>query len=92
VDVIGLSYLSGGHQELTQEIVEELEKAGVKDVPVICGGIIPDQDTPEMKALGVREIYGPGTPVERIIEDIQKFAGARNRAGPDPRQESTPPK
>ncbi len=77
VDVIGLSYLCGAHQSLTQEILKELQKNGLGDVAVICGGIIPGEDIEQMKAIGVKEIYGPGTPMERIIKGIHELAESR---------------
>ena len=78
VDIIGLSYLCGGHQSWTKEIVDGLEKMDLEDVTVICGGIIPDEDMGQMEAMGVKGIYGPGTDMEKIIEDIQGFADARS--------------
>jgi methylmalonyl-CoA mutase C-terminal domain/subunit len=79
VDIIGLSYLCGGHQSWTQEILDGLEKMGLEDVTVICGGIIPEEDMEQMETMGVKGIYGPGTDMEKIIEDIQGFAEAKSR-------------
>ncbi|MFH1349321.1 MAG: cobalamin B12-binding domain-containing protein [Pseudomonadota bacterium] len=73
VDIIGLSYLCGAHLSLTGEILEELKVRGLDDVPVICGGIIPDDDIAQMKAIGVKAVYGPGTPLEEIIEDVRNL-------------------
>lgn len=73
VDIIGLSFLCGAHLELTQDIVEELNHHGAESLPVICGGIIPDEDFAQLKSLGIKEIYGPGTSIQIIIEDIQKY-------------------
>jgi methylmalonyl-CoA mutase C-terminal domain/subunit len=78
VDIIGLSYLSGAHQSLTREILDELRARGLQDVPVICGGIIPDEDLAEMAAIGVQGTYGPGTPMETIIEDIKRLVASEN--------------
>ncbi|MEM3623518.1 MAG: cobalamin B12-binding domain-containing protein [Candidatus Bathyarchaeia archaeon] len=70
VDVIGLSILSGAHKALFPRIMELLKEKGLTDVMVFAGGIIPDEDVPEMKKLGIKEIFGPGTPTEKIIEFI----------------------
>jgi len=77
VDIIGLSFLCGAHRELTKEILEELNQKGLEGVPVICGGIIPDEDIAHMKSLGVKEIYGPGTAMQTMIKEIRKFADSK---------------
>lgn len=79
VDVIGLSFLCGAHQSLTQEIVKDLHKNGLDDVAIICGGIIPEEDVGPMREIGVNGIYGPGTPMTQIVEDIQGFVKSRGR-------------
>jgi methylmalonyl-CoA mutase C-terminal domain/subunit len=73
VDIIGLSFLCGAHLELTKDILDELNRKGAGSLPVICGGIIPDEDYVQLKSLGIKEIYGPGTSIQIIIEDIQQF-------------------
>src|SRR5690349_5536670 len=60
VDVIGLSILSGAHLAIFPKIFAQLEGAGLPDVLVIAGGTIPDEDVPQLKALGVAEVFGPG--------------------------------
>lgn len=80
VDVIGLSFLCGTHQLLTQEIVDGLHKNGLDDVAIICGGIIPKEDIEPMRKIGVNGIYGPGTPMTKIVEDIQGFVKSRGRS------------
>lgn len=77
VDVIGLSILSGAHQTLFPKIMELLEQRGLTDVLVIAGGIIPEEDTPEMKRLGIKEIFRPGTPTEEIVNFISENAPER---------------
>jgi methylmalonyl-CoA mutase C-terminal domain/subunit len=67
VDVIGLSILSGAHKALFPRIMELLKQKGLTDVMVFAGGIIPEEDIPEMKKLGIKGIFGPGTPTETII-------------------------
>ncbi|MGQ9506728.1 MAG: cobalamin B12-binding domain-containing protein [Candidatus Bathycorpusculaceae bacterium] len=70
VDVIGLSILSGAHKALFPRIMELLKEKGLTDIMVFAGGIIPDEDVPEMKKLGIKEIFGPGTPTEKIVEFV----------------------
>jgi methylmalonyl-CoA mutase C-terminal domain/subunit len=70
VDVIGLSILSGAHKTLFPRIMELLKKQGLTDVMVFAGGIIPEEDVSEMKKLGIREIFGPGTTTEEIIQYV----------------------
>jgi methylmalonyl-CoA mutase C-terminal domain/subunit len=76
VDIVGLSILSGAHKALFPKIMELLKKKGLTEVIVFAGGIIPEEDIPELKRLGIKEIFGPGTPTEKIIqfvlENVQK--------------------
>ncbi len=75
VDVIGLSILSGAHMTLVPLILELLKANGMEHVKVFLGGIIPDQDVPRLKALGVTGLYGPGSSTDTIVNDIrQSFA------------------
>jgi methylmalonyl-CoA mutase C-terminal domain/subunit len=68
VDVIGLSILSGAHKALFPRIMELLKQKGLTDVMVFAGGIIPEEDIPQLKKLGIKGIFGPGTPTETIIQ------------------------
>ena len=77
VDVIGLSILSGAHTYLVPRIVELLGEAGMDDVLVTVGGIIPEADVPMLNEHGVRGIFGPGTPTEEIVSFIRENAPAR---------------
>ncbi|NIO38416.1 methylmalonyl-CoA mutase [Candidatus Bathyarchaeota archaeon] len=70
VDVIGLSILSGAHKALFPRIMELLKKKGLTDVIVFAGGIIPEEDVQEMKKLGIKEIFGPGTATDRIVQFV----------------------
>jgi methylmalonyl-CoA mutase C-terminal domain/subunit len=72
VDVIGLSILSGAHKTLFPKIMELLKRKGLSEVMVFAGGIIPEEDITEMKKLGIKEIFGPGTPTETIIQSVLK--------------------
>jgi methylmalonyl-CoA mutase C-terminal domain/subunit len=72
VDVIGLSILSGAHTTLFPRIMKLVNKKGLKDVMVFAGGIIPAEDVSEMKKLGIREIFGPGTPTETLVKFVRE--------------------
>jgi methylmalonyl-CoA mutase C-terminal domain/subunit len=80
VDVVGLSILSGAHNVLFPEILRELKERGGEDILVLAGGIIPDKDIPTLKALGIREVFLPGTPTHSLVEYIEREAGARARS------------
>lgn len=67
VDAVGLSVLSGAHMALVPRILELLQKQGQADIPVLLGGIIPDDDEPKLREAGVTEIFGPGTSTQIII-------------------------
>ena len=77
VDVVGLSILSGAHNVLFPEIVKLLKERGGEDILVIAGGIIPDKDIPHLKALGIREIFLPGTPTQTLVGFIRKEVAQR---------------
>lgn len=75
VNVICVSILSGAHNRLFPEIIEGLKSKGAADIPVVGGGVIPEADIAELKALGVKEIFTPGATMKSITEFIQKLAG-----------------
>jgi len=77
VDVVGLSILSGAHNVLFPEILKGLKERGGEDILVLAGGIIPEKDIPHLKALGIREIFLPGTSTQTLVEFIRKEAGER---------------
>ncbi len=70
-DAVGLSILSGAHMTLVPRVVELLRAQGVDDVVVTVGGTIPSDDVPELKALGVAEVFTPGAPTQDIIDFIR---------------------
>src|SRR5215208_3002734 len=74
VQVIGLSILSGAHMALFPRIMEALQERGLDDVLVIAGGTIPKTDIPRIKALGVSEVFGPGTRLATIVDFIRDNA------------------
>jgi len=71
VDVVGLSILSGAHMTLVPRVLELLRANGQEHVLVFVGGIIPEEDVPALLAMGVKAVYGPGTPTQTIVEDIR---------------------
>lgn len=72
VDAIGLSILSGAHMALFPRILELLRQRGLDDVVVFAGGIIPDDDVPVLREMGIREIFTPGTPLSEIVDWVRK--------------------
>ena len=73
VNVIGLSILSGAHMSLVPRILELKKQAGLDDVTVFLGGIIPEADAKALIKLGVKAVYGPGTPTTQVVEDIRNL-------------------
>jgi methylmalonyl-CoA mutase, C-terminal domain len=72
VDVIAMSVLSGAHDYLFPRVMELVKEKGLKDVLVLGGGVIPEEDIPALKAAGISEIFGPGTYTTDIINYIQE--------------------
>ena len=70
VDVIALSILSGAHEFLFPRIMELLREKRIDDILVIGGGIIPDEDIPSLKEIGIAEVFGPGTYTDDIVTYI----------------------
>jgi len=71
VDVVGLSILSGAHIPLSKKVIKKLEELGAKDVIVIVGGVIPEEDIPKLKEIGVAEVFVAGTSIKEIAERIR---------------------
>ena len=71
VDAIGLSILSGAHNVLFPEIMRLLKEQGASEIAVFAGGIIPEQDIPKLKSMGIREIFLPGTPTSTAVNAIR---------------------
>lgn len=70
-DAVGLSILSGAHMTLVPRVIELLREQDVDDVLVTVGGTIPADDIPQLKELGVAEIFTPGTPTQDIVDFIR---------------------
>ncbi len=79
-DAIGLSVLSGAHMTLFRRVIELLDARDARDIVVFGGGIIPDADIPELKAIGVAEIFTPGTPTGRIVEWVSSHISPADAA------------
>jgi methylmalonyl-CoA mutase C-terminal domain/subunit len=75
VDVIGLSMLSGAHLTLAPRVVQLLSQQG-SDIPVVVGGIIPDQDIPRLLSAGVATVLRPGASAEEVAESVRQAASA----------------
>ena len=71
VDAIGLSIMSGAHMTLFPAVIDLLRKQGIDDVVVFGGGIIPQDDIQALKALGVKELFTPGTSTQDIIRFVR---------------------
>ena len=72
VDVVGMSILSGAHMALFPRVMELLHQSGMDDVLVVVGGIIPDEDMPALKEMGIQGVFGPGTPTDQIVGFIRE--------------------
>jgi methylmalonyl-CoA mutase C-terminal domain/subunit len=71
VNVIGLSILSGAHMAIVPRVMQLLRENNMDDVLVLLGGIIPDEDIPQLKELGVGAIFGPGSTTDEIVSVIR---------------------
>jgi methylmalonyl-CoA mutase C-terminal domain/subunit len=76
-DAVGLSVLSGAHMTLFRSVIEQLTDQGVDDVTVFGGGIIPDEDIPELDKLGVAKVFTPGATMDEIVEWVRENVGTR---------------
>ena len=78
VDAIGLSILSGAHMPLMARIMELMAENEMTDVPVFLGGIVPDEDVPRLREMGVTAIFGPGTSLDDVIGQFREAIAARH--------------
>jgi methylmalonyl-CoA mutase C-terminal domain/subunit len=77
VDVIGLSFFSGGYFENVPRLMKLMEQNNMKDVIIIIGGLIPDVDEPELLKMGVKGVFGPGSDLTKFIDMVKSHAEAR---------------
>ena len=82
-DAIGLSILSGSHMTHFPQVLERMKAEGLEDILLFGGGIIPEDDAQKLRDMGVGEIFGPGTPLQRIVEYLQETL-PRLRSGDEP--------
>ena len=73
VDVIGISTLSGSHINLFPEIIRLMNHYSIGDIPFIAGGIIPAEDIPVLKQMGVTEVFPPETPTSEIVDFVKNL-------------------
>lgn len=76
-DIVGLSILSGAHKELCSRVVSLLKEKGIEDLPIIVGGIIPEGDIPELKRMGIKEVFGPGTTTTQVVSCVRELVSHR---------------
>jgi methylmalonyl-CoA mutase C-terminal domain/subunit len=77
VDIVGLSILSGAHLPICKRVIELLREKGMEGVKVFVGGIIPAQDIPELKGIGVAEVFLPGSSTQDVVRLIHDTVPAR---------------
>ena len=77
VDVIALSILSGAHMTLFPKIMELVKKKKLENVLVFAGGIIPQEDVPPLKKIGIAEVFGPGTPTDTLVKFVRESVQKR---------------
>ncbi len=77
VDVIGISTLSGSHINLFPEIFQFMKRYNIADIPFVAGGIIPAEDIPVLKEMGVKEVFPPGTLTSEIVDFIKNLIGVK---------------
>lgn len=80
VDVLGVSLLSAAHLTVMPELVRLCRSAGVADLPIIVGGIIPEEDHAALREIGIGGVFNPGTPMQTIVDAIRDLAAKRRAA------------
>ena len=79
VDVVGLSSLSGAHNYHFPKVVQILKEKGAEDIIVLGGGIIPKEDIAKLKEMGIKEVFGPGTNTQRVVDYILNLLTAKGQ-------------
>lgn len=80
-DILGVSILSGAHMSICRRIANLLQEKKAEDICFVLGGIIPDEDVPELKAMGVQEVFGVGSPLSDIIDYFRQVSKNRRNQG-----------
>ena len=75
VSLIGVSILSGAHNTLIPKLITALKERNGVDIPIVIGGIIPEDDIPGLKELGVVQVFGPGSNTQEIVEFVKDLLG-----------------
>ncbi|MFO0945220.1 MAG: cobalamin B12-binding domain-containing protein [Planctomycetota bacterium] len=78
-DFLGISLLSGAHLTIVPRILEIMKQEGLDDVPVLVGGIIPEDDVSALMDQGVAKVFGPGVPLDEIVQFIEKHVASADR-------------
>jgi len=79
VDLIGVSILSAAHLVLMPILMETLKKNKAEDIPVVVGGVIPPGDIPKLTAMGIKEVFPAGSPVDEAVEYVKSLATERHK-------------
>ncbi len=74
VDIVGVSLLSAAHLTVMPELIRFRRELGVEHIPLVLGGIVPEADYPRLREMGVAAVFNPGSPVDRIIEEMRSLA------------------
>lgn len=80
VDIVGLSILSGAHMTLVPRIRDVMNEQGLSDIPLMVGGIIPDEDKAALEKIGIKGVFGPGTSTDAIVKFIHDIIPAQGGA------------
>ena len=82
VDVIGLSIMSGAHLPICRRLLELMRSKGIAEIPVVVGGVIPQQDVPKLKEMGIQGVFPGGTSFDDIVAGVRNVAGAYSTVEP----------
>jgi methylmalonyl-CoA mutase C-terminal domain/subunit len=80
VDIIGMSIMSGSPGIILPKMLKIRDEIGLKHIPVVAGGIFPEEEIEELRAAGVAGIFRPGTPIESIVETVRELAASRQQS------------
>lgn len=79
VDVVGISLLSGAHMAITQELLDERDRVGLGEIPVVVGGTVPSRDVGSLMERGVAAVFPVGSPLDAVVSGIAEVAEERRR-------------
>jgi methylmalonyl-CoA mutase cobalamin-binding domain/chain len=91
VDVIGVSFSSGAYIDHCRDLLEAMRNAGVGHIPLMVGGLVHQDDHAQLKAMGIKGIFGPGSQIEDIVAFIAQVAKDRITGGTDETEEIVKP-